>query len=60
MSAPVELTALLETLSNVDDKLETLHKIRTLIGPIHTSALKDFISNLSFETLFQSLNTNDR
>ncbi|XP_064649529.1 26S proteasome non-ATPase regulatory subunit 5-like [Lineus longissimus] len=53
------LSAILDDLSNSEDTLSTLLQLKTALGAINPSQLKDVVPNISFSALFDCVNSSD-
>lgn len=58
MAAPI--AALIDSLPNSDDKIEVLTDLKAVLGNVSIQTLSSIVANVSFNSVFDCLSTNDR
>ncbi|KAK3581903.1 hypothetical protein CHS0354_024215 [Potamilus streckersoni] len=53
------ITALIDKLPNASKQVDVLEDLKTVLGSFHPTALRNIVPNISFNVIFECLNTND-
>ena len=60
MAIPTRLSELLDSLPNSDNKLDVLSDIKLLINSMNANNVRESVRNVSFNVIFECLDTTDR